>query len=147
MLIALTIAASILAVIILAYTTGNRILQQEMTRTDLWLEGNHSLAQMTKDLRKSLKIVTAEAGRISFWLEDLNLNYTMEATELVSYSLAGAKLIRTASTESITLADRVASINFNYDNPGNPKLVVIRLTLGSGESISSFESKARLRNK
>jgi len=147
MLIALTIAASILAVIILAYTTGNRILQQEMVRTDLWLEGNHSLAQMTKDIRKSLKIVSAEAGRVSFWLEDLNLNYTMEATELVSYSLAGAKLIRTSSTESLTLADRVADINFNYDNPADPKLVIIRLTLGSGESTSSFESKARLRNK
>jgi len=147
MIIAMAISVSLLAVVVLTYTTVTRVFQQELARTEIWFEGNKSLMQMTKEIRGSRKVVSAEAQRLTIWPQDLNLNYSIEASELISYSVTGGNLTRTSSTDSMILTSQVININYNYDKPSDPSLVIIKLTLGSGASLSTFESKVRLRNK
>ena len=145
-IIVLAISLSVIAVITLAYTAGIRSFQGEMSFSEAYLEGNQTLEKMIKEIRKARGVASAEAGKLSLWLEDLNSNYSMEAGEIISFSLANGNLTRASAADSQVLSGGVANISFSYDNPASPRLITIQLTLGSGEALSTLESKTKPRN-
>jgi hypothetical protein len=147
MMIVLALSLTIISVMILAYNTGGRIFVEQTSRSELLSRGDTSLGKMTDEIQRSRRVTSAETARIFLWPEDLNGNLSPEGTEIVSYLLQGGDLTRVSSTDSIILTRQATSLAFSYDNIINPKLVTIRLTLTSGNSLITFESKAMLRNK
>lgn len=146
MIIVVSISAVLIALIISAYVTGSNLFQQEASRADIWQEGNHSLEIMSKEIMKSRQITSAESARITLWPEDLNTNNTIEANEIIAYYRQSGNLIRASSTDTMILTGHATSLNFTYNQPANPSLVFISLTLSDGQRLSTFETRARLRN-
>jgi len=146
MIIVVSISVVIIAIIAQAYIASTRVFQQETGRADIWLEGNHSLGVMSKEIMKSRKIISAGNQSLSLWLEDLNLDNTSEANEIISYSLQQGNLMRTSSVDTTILSGHVTNLNFSYDQPLNPSLITIDLTLSDGQLLNTFEVKAKLRN-
>ncbi len=146
MIIVVSISAVIIALMVSAYITSSNLFQQEASRSDIWQEGNYSLEIMSKEIIRSRKIITAEGTRLTLWPEDLNLNYTSEANEMVTYYLQAGNLLRATSANTMILTTHATNLNFTYDQPLNPSLVFISLTLSDGQRLSTFETKARLRN-
>jgi hypothetical protein len=135
----------IIAVIVMAYTTSIRFFTEEVTRSEILSEGGKGIDRMVKEIREAHKVLNAQPQSISFWY-DVNTDSSLEASEIISYSKQGSILLRTTEADSTNIAQAVTALSFSYDSPTNAKLVTIILTVGSGPSLGSFESKVRLRN-
>jgi Tfp pilus assembly protein PilW len=147
LVIVLTLSLALLNVVVMAYLAGIRSFQYQMGSSDISYEAGRCLDQMTTDVRQSLKVFSAEAHRMSLWYNDPNLNGKLETVEVVSYSLSGSNLTRTSSKESRVLTTLASGLDFSYDNPSDPYLVTIGLSLKSGASAGSFEAKVKLMNR
>ena len=147
MMIVMALSLTIILVMVLAYNTGSRVFVEQTSRSEILSRGDTSLEKMTEEIQRSRRVTSAETSRIFIWPEDLNGNLSPEGTEIVSYLLQGGNLTRVSSTDSVILTGQATNLAFNYDNSIDPKLVTIRLTLTSGNSLVTFESKAMLRNK
>jgi len=143
----MALSLTIILVMVLAYNTGSRVFVEQTSRSEILSRGDTSLEKMTEEIQRSRRVTSAETSRIFIWPEDLNGNLSPEGTEIVSYLLQGGNLTRVSSTDSVILTGQATNLAFNYDNSIDPKLVTIRLTLTSGNSLITFESKAMLRNK
>jgi len=144
MLIVMVLALGILSAIIMAYTVTLRSYTGGFGRAALLDNANSALEKMTKDIRSSRQVVTAQPTKISLWSVDLNGNYSIEANELISYEVQAGKLLRTTSTESGRVADLVSTLAISSD--AGAKLVTIDLTLANGSLLLTLEAKAKLRN-
>lgn len=145
LIIGLSIGLMIIVVITLAYTTSLRFFAEEIIRSDIQSEGGKALDRMIQEIRGAHKVLNAQPQSISFWF-DTNTNGSIEASEITSYFVQSSVLIRTTEADSTNVAQGITALNFTYDIPGDAKLVTINLIVGSGTSLGTFESKARLRN-
>jgi len=140
-----------LALIFYAFTASMRIFTAELYEGDTAFEIQRSLDRMTKELRNSLEIVSANGTSITFWSEDLNSNGTREANETVTYSWTGTSegyLKRIVQTASIEVASGVKSFSLTYNNPApsNIRLINIYMTVQKGSNLSTLESSVKSRN-
>jgi len=145
--IALTVMLMLISLVISVFISSTRVYNLQLGGTDVTWEGQNAIETMVKEIRECYEVTSAEANAITFWWKDLNDNSTREAAETVSFSLAGPSLVRAIGSSSGNLSNNVASLNFTYDSPVDPKFVTITLTLASQGESTTFESSARLRNE
>jgi len=151
LMIAMGVLTFAMALIIYAFTQSMRIFTAELYEGDTAVEIHRSLDRMTKELRSSLEIVSADGISITFWSEDLNNNGTREANETVTYSWTGTSegyLKRIVQTASIEVASGVKSFSLTYNNPtpSNIRLINIYITVQKGSNLSTLESSVKSRN-
>jgi Tfp pilus assembly protein PilW len=147
LVLAITISLVALMLVALSYSVGVRSFTSEMSRSDIFQDGQRALDNITEELRESLGVTAAEPDNITFWLKDFNENTTMEADEVASYTLSGQTLIRTLGSTPEPVAKGVANFSLDYDVPADPTLVTVVLTMQNNESMITLEGKAGLRNK
>ena len=151
LIIAMGVLTFALALIIYAFTASMHIFTAELYEGDTAIEIQRSIDRMTKELRNSLEIVSANGISITFWSEDLNSNGTREANETVTYSWTGTSegyLKRIVQTASIEVASGVKSFSLTYNNPApsNIRLINIYMTVQKGSNLSTLESSVKSRN-
>jgi prepilin-type N-terminal cleavage/methylation domain-containing protein len=151
LIIAMGVLTFAMALIIYAFTQSMRIFTAELYEGDTAVEIQRSIDRMTKELRNSLEIVSADGSSITFWSEDLNSNGTREANETVTYSWTGTSegyLKRIVQTASIEVASGVKSFSLTYNNPApsNIRLINIYMTVQKGSNLSTLESSVKSRN-
>jgi len=137
----------IMLVLFAAYSVGVRTFDQEMDRFDVFWDSHAAVNQMVSEIQRCLDIISNEPDSISFWLDDANDNGSMEADEVVSYSLSGSTLTRGQGGTLKPLAKNVSVLGLEYDNIGYPTLVTITLTMLKGQSMVTIESKADVRSR
>jgi prepilin-type N-terminal cleavage/methylation domain-containing protein len=145
LVLAMAISAIILFVVAVAYVASIRTFTQEISRSDIFWDGYRGLDTITEELRDSLEIIANETDNISFWWKDLNANNSIEANEVVSYSLSGQNLIRSVGGEDLPLVQNVVGFDLAYDYPANPGLITITLTLRKEGQMTTLESKVNPR--
>lgn len=143
----LALSLALLNVVVLAYLAGIRSFQYQIGTSDISYEAGRVLEQMTKDVRRSLQVFSAESHRMSLWYDDMNLNGSLETPEVVTFYRSGSNLTRTSSRETRVLTTLASGLDFSYDNPSDAYLVTIDLSLASGASAGSFEAKVKLMNR
>jgi len=141
LVLAMAISVTILFVVAVAYVTSIRTFTQEMSRSDIFWDGYRGLDTITEELRDSLYIIASEPDTISFWWKDLNANGSIEANEVVSYSLSGQNLIRSVGGNDLPLVQNVAGFDLTYDHPADPGLITITLTMRKEGQMTTLESK------
>ncbi|MFC1540528.1 PilW family protein [Candidatus Margulisiibacteriota bacterium] len=147
LVLAITLSLVALMVVAVSYSVGVRSFTSEMSRSDIFHDGQRALDNITEELRESLGVTVAGSDNIRFWWKDLNENTTLEADEVVEYSLSGQTLIRTLGSTPEPVARNVAAFSLDYDVPAAPTLVTVVLTMQDSETTVSLEGKAGLRNR
>ncbi|MFC1568258.1 PilW family protein [Candidatus Margulisiibacteriota bacterium] len=147
LVLAITLSLVALMVVAVSYSVSVRSFTSEMSRSDIFQDGQRALETITEELRESLGVTAAGSDNIRFWWKDLNENTTLEADEVVEYSLSGQTLIRTLGSTPEPVARNVSAFSLDYDVPADPTLVTVILTMQDSETTVSLEGKAGLRNK
>ena len=147
-MLAIIVLSIAIVVVFYAFTASMRVFTEELAHSDASFETHKAVDRMTKELRRSLEIVTANPTDISFWHEDTNNNGSREADETVEYIWVGSQeaLIRTTYGKSIIISNSVTRLSLTYDNPSNVRVINISITAQKGESISTLESSVKPRN-
>lgn len=146
LLLASALLMIVLAIIFSAYFVSVRVFSEQTGQTDLFWNGQTAVATMTKELRESRQIVSAEANSITFWWKDLNGDTTRGADETVTFSLAGQSLIRSVSGTTRGLANNATALSFSYNDTDAPSLITVNLYLTNDEQTATIESTVMLRN-
>ncbi|MFH1347990.1 MAG: prepilin-type N-terminal cleavage/methylation domain-containing protein [Candidatus Margulisiibacteriota bacterium] len=147
LVLAMAISLVALLIVVLGYNIGTKTFTQETSRSDFFWEGSRGVQTVTEELRGCLELTSADSDSISFWWEDLNDNSTMEANEVVDYSVSNQILVRTQGTETKPLVHNVISFDLTYDDLADPELITVTLTMLKEGNMVTLESKANLRNK
>ena len=147
LVLVIAISSAVLFVIVTAYLTGVQSFTREMSRFDIFWEANQALEDITGNIRGCLDVTSAASDSITFWWDDLNDNTSMEADEVMTYSLSGQKLIQTIGSGSKPILDHVADFELEYDNPAYPTLVTVTLTMQKEGNYATLEAKADIRNR
>lgn len=147
LILAMTITMVAFLVVVLGYNVGVKTFSQETSRSDLFWEGSQGIETVTSELRDSVELISAGTDSISFWWKDLNDNQTREADEVVTYAVSNQILVRTQGTVTKPMAHNVVGFDLSYDNPADPELITVALTMRKADNVVTMESKAALRNK
>jgi Tfp pilus assembly protein PilW len=147
LVIAIAISLVAFLVVAVSYSVGLRSFTQEMSRSDILLDGQKGLESITEELRECLNITSAGSNSVTFWWRDLNENETMDAGEVVSYAVSSQVLRRTRGSTVEPVAKNVSVLRLNYDNPADPSLITVILTMQKEGNLVTLEGKASLRNK
>jgi len=129
------------------YITGVKTFTQETSRFDLFWDGNRGMETITEEIRECKDVTVAGSSEIALWWKDLNADLSMEADEIVKYSVSDRILTRTLGSAPNPLLKNVLGFNLIYNNPADPSLVTVTLTLGKEGNLVTLESKANIRNK
>jgi len=145
--IATALSTMLIGAIITTYIVGLRVFNQELSRSDIFWDGQSAMATMTNELRECLTVTNAQSDSVTFWWQDLDQSTSQEADEIVSYFLSGQSLIRTIGSSRRDLAQNVSSLNFVYDTTPAPKFITITLLLQRKTETATVKSSVRLRNE
>ena len=150
-LMAMAVLSIAIVVIFYAFTASMRVFTSELSDADASMEIHRAIERMTKELRGSLEIISADGTSITFWNEDLNNNGTREADETVQYSWTGTSegyINRTVQTSTQEIATGIKSFSLTYNDPtpSNIRVVNIYITAQKGSTVSTLESGVKLRN-
>ncbi|MFC1560203.1 type II secretion system protein J [Candidatus Margulisiibacteriota bacterium] len=149
LIVAMAVLSIAIAAVFYGYVAVANIFTEEMAETDILIEINRPLEQMTKELRGALEIVSSSSNNIIFWHKDLNDNSTREVAETISYSwdgTPGGDLIKTVSAESFIVGKGIQDFALTYTVTQGATLIDVNIVISSGTSTGTLESSIKCRN-
>jgi len=150
-MIVMAVLSIAIAVIFYAFTASMRIFTDEMSESGSSIEMHRAMERMTRELRESRQITSANSTSITFWYQDLNGNGTRDANETVKYTWTGTTegyVNRTVQSSTLEVASGIRGFTLTYNDPApaNIKLIKIFITALNGKSVSTLESSVKSRN-
>lgn len=137
------------AVIFYGYIAATNIYTEEMSDSNLMIEANRPIEQISKELRSARQIVNAGSRSITFWYKDTNNNSTREAGETISYTWYGTSegnLYKTVSADAYIVATGVKNFALTYNSTTAASLITINIAVKKGTKTGTVESIIRCRN-
>ncbi len=97
MIIVLFLSVAAISIIFMVYNTGMRSFKEEMSHSDIFIEGGKALDSLTREIKEARKITSPESESISLWYKDLNLNQSIDQEEIIRYSKQGQNMSKTTT--------------------------------------------------
>jgi hypothetical protein len=147
-MIALAVISIAMIVLFYAFQAATMIFSSEMNESDSSFEAHKAIERIVADLRNSPEIITHTTTEVTFWYQDANNNSTREASEVVSYTWLPTTeaVYRGQNSASVIIANRIIGMSLTYDNPSDIGMITIKITSYQGDTVTTLESSANLRN-
>lgn len=148
-IIAMAVLSLAIAIVFYGYVMVTNVFIEEMSDSDILLQANRPIEEMSKELRTSRQILSKSANSITFWYKDTNENGSREGGETISYTWYGTpegNLYKTISNDAYIVATGIRQFLLTYNSSTAASYINVKIAVSKGNKVGTVESSIQCRN-